>query len=104
MLRNFFPILKNKYFLITVVFVTWILFFDKNNIISQADLAKKLHNLKDDKSYYQKEIREDSVELHELLTNPEDLEKFARERYLMKRDSEEIFLIVPKDTLPVDEK
>ena len=104
MFRKILPILKNKYFIITAVFVAWILFFDKNNIISQSDLAKKLHKLKEDKSYYQKEIREDSVQLHELLTNPENLEKFARERYLMKRDSEEIFLIVRKDTLPADEK
>jgi cell division protein FtsB len=104
MLRKILPIVKNKYLLITIIFVAWVLFFDKNNIISQVDLAKKLQKLQDDKKYYQKEIKEDSIELHELLTDPENLEKFARERYLMKRDSEEIFLIVHKDTLPADEK
>ena len=77
-----------------MVFFVWIFFFDRNNLISQIDLAKKLHQLKNDKKYYLQQIKEDSIETIELLTNPVNLEKFARERYQMKRDSEDIFLIV----------
>jgi hypothetical protein len=98
MLRKILNIIKNKYVIITTVFVVWIIAFDKNNLLSQIELTKKLQKLKEDKSYYQKDIQEDSIETHELLTNPENLEKFARERYLMKRDSEDIFLIVPRDS------
>lgn len=103
-MKKFLRILKNKYVIITLVFFVWIIIFDKNNLLSQIELAKKLHKLKEDKNYYLKEIIADSIKTHELLTNPENLEKFARERYLMKRDSEDIFLIVPKDTLPATEK
>lgn len=103
-MKKFLHILKNKYVIITLVFFVWIIIFDKNNLLSQIELAKKLHKLKEDKNYYLKEIIADSIKTHELLTNPENLEKFARERYLMKRDSEDIFLIVPKDTLPATEK
>lgn len=99
MLRKVLHILKNKYIIITTVFVVWILIFDKNNLISQIDLAKKLHKLKEDKNYYLKEIKEDSIKIYKLQTSPENLEKFARERYNMKRDSEDIFLIVPKDSI-----
>lgn len=102
MLKKIFHIVKNKYVIITIAFFVWILVFDKNNIISQSDLAGKLKKLKEDKNYYINEIREDSIETQELLTNPENLEKFARERYLMKRDSEDIFLIVRRDSVTKD--
>ena len=99
MLRKILHIIKNKYVIITTLFFVWIIVFDKNNLLSQIELNKKLQGLKEDKNYYIKEIREDSIETHELLTNPENLEKFAREHYLMKRDSEDIFLIVEEDSI-----
>ena len=71
--------------------------FDKNNLLSQIRLAKKLHQLKGEKQYYIDQVKQDEIETNELLTNPENLEKFAREQYLMKRDSEDIFLIVHRD-------
>ena len=95
-LRILVYIIKHKYLATFLVFFIWIFFFDKNNLISQFDLAKKFHHLKNDKIYYIKQIKEDSIETLELLTNPINLEKFARERYLLKRDSEDIFLIVHK--------
>jgi cell division protein FtsB len=87
-----------------VAFFVWILVFDKNNILSQIELAKKLHQIKADRTYYVKQIKADSVETKELLTNPENLEKFAREKYLMKRDSEDIFLIVHEDSIVQQKK
>ena len=98
MFRKILKIIKNRYVIITTVFVVWIVVFDKNNLISQMDLTKKLHKLQEDKNFYLNSIREDSIKMHELQTNPEDLEKFAREKHIMKRDSEEIYLIVPKDS------
>ena len=85
----------------TVAFFVWIFVFDKNNLLSQVDLARKLHQLKEDKKYYFERIKQDENDIFELTNknNPEILEKFARERYLMKRDSEDIFLIVRPDTI-----
>jgi cell division protein FtsB len=81
------------------VFFVWILFFDKNNLLSQIELAKKFHQLKNDKKYYIQQSKEDSIETIQLLTNPVYLEKFARENFQMKRDSEDIFLIIRPDSL-----
>ena len=77
----------------------WIFVFDRNNLLSQIQLAKKLHQLQRDKKYYKDQIILDEKNTQELLTNPENLEKYARENYLMKRDSEEIFLIIKQDSL-----
>lgn len=98
MFRKILKILKNSYVLITIVFIVWVLFFDKNNLISQIGLAKKLHKLKEDKDYYQKSIKDDSLKMHELQTDPVNLEKFAREKHIMKRDSEDIYLVVSEDS------
>jgi uncharacterized membrane-anchored protein YhcB (DUF1043 family) len=94
MFKKIIQILKNKYVLITLAFIIWLLFFDKNNMISQKKLRKNLKQLKHDKEYYKKEIQKDSISTQELLTDTSNLKKFAREKYLMKKDSEDIFLII----------
>jgi cell division protein DivIC len=98
-LRIFVYIIKNKYLVTLIAFFIWIFFFDKNNLLLQIEMAKKLHQLKNDKKFYLQQIKSDSIEAVELLTNPVNLEKFARERYQMKRDSEDIYLIVKPDSL-----
>lgn len=103
-LRILVYIIRNKYIVASVVFFTWVFVFDKSNLLSQIDLTRKLYQLKDDKKYYMEQIRKDKIETNELLTNPEYIEKFARERYLMKKDSEDIFLIIRTDILPKNPK
>ena len=99
MKMNLFPVLKNKYVLTFIVLLVYILFFDKNDILSQLDLTKKSEKLKQEKQYFVDEIEKNKTEMNELKTNPGNLEKFAREKYLMKKDNEDIFVIVEeKDT------
>jgi cell division protein DivIC len=86
--------LKNKYVYSSLAFIVWMLFFDRNNVISQYELRSKLHQLQQDRAYYIEEIKKDKQDMEQLLTNPKNLEKFAREKYLMKKDGEDIFLIV----------
>jgi hypothetical protein len=102
-LRILLYIVRNKYIVTTLAFLVWIIVFDKNNILSQLKLTSKLHQLKNEKKYFLQQIRQDDIETKELMTDPASLEKFAREEYLMKRDSEDIFLIIHKDTVPVTE-
>ncbi len=90
-------ILKNKYFYTGLAFVVWLAFFDANNLIYQAKLSSKLSNARDQTEFYQEEISKDSTALKELMTNMETLEKFARERYLMKKDDEDIYLVVREE-------
>lgn len=77
-------------------FLLWMIFFDQNNMIEQYKLRAQLQDLKDEKEYYLQEMAKAQQEYDELFTNQESLEKFAREKYLMKRDNEDIFVIVPE--------
>ena len=89
----FLPLLRNKFSLSLIVFFLWIIFFDSNNLIERTFNLRKVHQLEKDKMFYEEKIREDRAKLEELESNPANLEKFAREQYLMKKDNEDIFVI-----------
>jgi len=92
----FLKILKNKYFLTTLAIIAWLLFFDKNDVVSQWDLIQKCKKLEKERDYYLSEIENNKSELQELQTNKKSLETFAREKYLMKKDNEDVFVFVTK--------
>jgi cell division protein FtsB len=87
-------LLKNKFFLITVAFLVWMIFFDKNDLFSQYQYHQQLTKLKQERDFYKKETAKVAKDLDELTSNPEKLEKFAREKYLMKKANEDVFVIV----------
>ena len=89
-------ILKNKYFLVIVGLFFWLLYFDKNDVFTQFDLISKCKKLNAEKDYYILEIENNKKEMVELQTNQKSLETFAREKYLMKRDNEDVFVFVKK--------
>ncbi|HUM47863.1 MAG TPA: septum formation initiator family protein [Chitinophagales bacterium] len=89
-------ILKNKYLITSILFLSWMLFFDNNDFISQVQLRMKLSEYRNKKEYYEQKIAEVKKEKQELLTNSQSLEKFAREQYMMKKDDEDLFVIVPE--------
>ncbi len=89
-------ILKNKYFLSIIGITVWLLFFDKNDVFTQYDLIKKCDKLNLEKDYYVNEIKKNNEEIVELKTNKKSLETFAREKYLMKKDNEDVFVFVTK--------
>lgn len=97
-LKHVLPLILNKYFISVLAVVVWVTFFDKDDLFSQYELTRKLKQLKTEEKYYQTEIEKNKDDMNELRTNPANLEKFAREKYLMKKDNEEIFVIV-KDTV-----
>jgi cell division protein DivIC len=88
-------IFRSFYFLVTAGFLTWMFFFDENDFIRQYQMSKKLSDLEEEKEYYVAKIAEVQKDRHELMSNADLLEKFAREKYLMKRPTEDVFLIVP---------
>jgi len=85
--------LKNKFILSALIFVVWMLFFDQNNTIERIRAYTQYRQLVSDKAYYEKKIEDDTRKLDELRTNKENLEKFAREQYLMKKENEDIFIV-----------
>ena len=96
-LTNKIPkLLKNKYTITLLFFSFWILLIDDYNLIKQYRLQKNIKTLKEQKNYYLNEIEKDSTELHHLKNNIEEQEKFARERFLMKKKNEDVFIIRDK--------
>ena len=97
-MKDFFlriwPWLKNKYVLTIAVFAIWMLFFDQNNIVDRIKMTNEIRQLEEDRKFYQEQIQKDSARLSELTTNKENLEKYAREQFLMKKPDEDVFVVV----------
>lgn len=91
------PWLKDKYVITIIVFVVWMIFFDRNDFISQYSYRQQLNKLQEDKTYFIKEIEQNQKNTFELTSDPGNLEKFARETYRMKKDDEDIFMIIQKE-------
>lgn len=87
-------VMKNKYFIAALIFTVWVTLFDENNLLERFKLIQELNQIEKDRKYYQSRIEEDAARLKELQTNDKNLEKFAREQYLMRKDNEDVFFIV----------
>jgi len=84
--------LSNKYVVIILFFVVWMLFFDENSFINHHELDKEINKLEKSTDYFKKEINKDK-KIIKNLQNPDSLEKFAREEYRMKKKNEDIYII-----------
>lgn len=87
---------RSFYFLTSCLFLVWMLFFDSNDLITQYQMSKKLSDMEEERDYYLEKIEEVQKDRKELMSNDELLEKFAREKYFMKRPTETIFIVVPE--------
>jgi cell division protein FtsB len=95
-------IIRNKYLIASVAFLTWMLFFDRNDLMSQYEYRTQVNKLKAEKEFYTQETAKVVKDLNELTTNQGKLEKFAREKYLMKKENEDVFVII--EEAPKEEK
>ena len=89
---------KNKFLLAGAIFFAWIALFDSNSCYDQLKLKNEKAKLETERDFYLDKIKSDSVALLELKTNDKNLEKFARENYLMKKDNEDVYVIVESDS------
>lgn len=97
-MKRLVDLVKNKFFLVSLAFLVWMIFFDKNDLFSQYQYHQQVSKLKQERDFYQKETAKVAKDLDELTSNPQKLEKFAREKYLMKKANEDVFVIVqPKE-------
>jgi len=85
--------LTNKYLIASLAFIAWISFFDRNDLVTQLQRRRELNDLQSTKEDFTKKISQERKELNQLQTNPAILEKYAREKYYMKRDNEDLFII-----------
>lgn len=90
--KTWFKFLSNKYVWVLLFFCVWMLFLDNYSYFDHRILDQEIEELEDNKKYYQDEIRKDQQNI-KLLKNPDQVEKYAREKYYMKKDSEDIYII-----------
>ena len=84
----------NKYTVVVILFAVWLSFFDKFSLITQYKLSRTLTELEDKKADYEKQL-EIAIEDKEILS--QNMEKFAREKYLMHKDNEEVIVLKKTD-------
>jgi cell division protein DivIC len=85
---------RNKYLLTILLFLIWIILLDSNNLIARFKDMRELHRLKTDREYYLNKIEVESRKLRELKTDNDNLEKFAREQYRMKKPDEDLYIVM----------
>jgi cell division protein FtsB len=90
--KAWFQFLSNKYIWVLLFFSTWMVFLDNYSYFDHRILDKQIQELEDNKTYYQEEISKDKENI-KLLKDPNHIEKYAREKYYMKKDNEDIYLI-----------
>ncbi|WP_033956366.1 FtsB family cell division protein [Psychroserpens jangbogonensis] len=90
--------LKNIFVIIFIVFAVWMLFIDSNSLMIHHELNEDITDLEDEKEYYNKEIEKDEKAIKGLSTE-DGIEKLAREKYYMKKDNEDIYIIEYQDSL-----
>ncbi len=88
---------RNFYFATSAIFLAWMLLFDTNDLVSQFKLWRQTVELETQKDHYVREVVKVKKERQELMGSPQLLEKFARERYLMKKNTEDVFVIVEEN-------
>lgn len=93
-MHRLLTVIKNKYVIASIAFVVWMLFFDRNDLSSQYQYRSQLKELQLEKEFYTKEIEKVQSDLEDLTSDPKKLQKFAREKYFMKKDNEDVYVII----------
>jgi cell division protein FtsB len=101
--KKILPIFINRYFLVSVGFIVWMLFFDQRDYFQQKASTEELNKLETATKYYKDEISKTKKDLNSLQNDPTSIEKFARERYLLKRDGEDVFIFDDTSSKPTTE-
>ncbi len=96
-MKHFFlKYINNRYFYTGLAFLVWLAFFDNDSILEQIKLSNKINDLKQEKSFYETEIQKNKSALNALKYDTTQLEKYAREKYFMKKDNEDVYVVVRK--------
>ncbi len=95
--------ISNKYVLILLLFITWMVFFDTNSVLIHGELEKEIDALENNAEFYQKEIDNDKSFIQKM-EDSNEMEKFAREKYYLKKENEDIYIIEHEDSIKKEEK
>jgi len=100
--KKWFKVIINKYLLIFILFLIWMIFFDTNSFFIHDELNKDIKGLEENNEFYEKEIEKDKSFI-EKMKDSNEMEKYAREKYYLKKENEEIFIIEHEDSLKKDQ-
>lgn len=89
--KSLFNVLNSRYVLVLGLAFVWVMFFDRYNLRSQQQMQQQIESLETDKEFY-KEALGGELKSDQVFDHPDDLERFARERYFMKKSNEDVFL------------
>ncbi|MEM0518818.1 MULTISPECIES: FtsB family cell division protein [Aequorivita] len=101
--NKWFRFISNKYVLILVLFIVWMIFFDANSYLIHRELDNEIDGLEDNAEFYQNEINTDKSFI-EKMKDSNEMEKFAREKYYLKKENEDIYIIEHEDSIKKEEK
>lgn len=96
-MRRLYSVIKNKYFIAACIFSVWMLFFDRHDISTQFDYYSQLKSLRQEQMFYEQEIDRINKDIQDLEESDVEIEKLAREKYQMKKDGEDVYIILRQD-------
>ncbi len=96
--KKWFRIVSNKYMLILILFLVWMIFFDTNSYFIHKELNEDIKALEDNKEFYKEEIAKDK-QFIEKMKDSNEVEKYAREKYYLKKENEDIYIIEHEDSI-----
>src|SRR5690606_37894100 len=96
-MERFIAIIRNKYIIASVAFLVWMLFFDRHDFATQYGYYSQLKGLQAEKAFYTEEIERVTTTLHNLNNNPQELQRLAREKYKMKKENEDVFVVIERE-------
>jgi len=94
--NRWYRILLNKYLIVSVFFVVWMIFFDQNSYFIHKELDKEIQKLNQDKKYYEEKLEKETIQIHQMKTNASEIERVAREKHYLKKENEDVFIIEEK--------
>lgn len=99
---KWYRFLWNKYLIVTILFVVWMFFFDQNSYFIHKELDKEIKTLNYDKKYYKEKLEKESIQIKQMNTDPEEVERIAREKYFLKKENEEVFIVEKRKVKKVE--
>lgn len=101
--KKWVRVLGSMYVIILLLFLTWMVFFDTNSYFIHKELNDDINALEQTKEFYREEIREDKLFI-EKMKDSDEVEKYAREKYYLKRENEDIYIIENEDSIKLKAK